>query len=491
MDDDEVQKAHIKGQLQGLRAALRAQPNGIVAPGAPAIAAAVPPATAPRLAAPSRNGVLAAPPPVPPSHTPAPAARPFQPPPPSAQAFQLSPPAPPAAPSGRRETVSAAAPAASQPPPRARAASPRVSRPAAPVAAAPAPRAVSPAPRSLSPAPSRPNAGAVGAGGGGGGGTPVKPSAGRKGGGKSDCVAKVEEMQKQREERRRRAEEAKLRREEDTKAAEGQGGIEAVDFLRKIHAYREAHGLGEALPWEGGNVWEDEAAGGAPSSIRVCVRKRPMLKPEVTRHDFDVVSADNDHSTLIVHEPKTKVDLTKEVGNHRFTFDAFFNEEDGNDRIYAATLAPLLDHVFSGGHATVFAFGQTGSGKTCTMAGHGLRDATDGNTHGLYKLAAHDLVSRVAHHGTLVLGVSFFEVYRGLVLDLLGERARLEVLEDGKGRVQIVGLREEPIYHVDDLLHLVRQAEELRAVGATSANETSSRSHAILQVTPLIASDCL
>lgn len=36
---------------------------------------------------------------------------------------------------------------------------------------------------------------------------------------------------------------------------------------------------------------------------------------------------------------------------------------------------------------------------------------------------------------------------------------------------------------MDDLLHLVRQAEELRAVGATSANETSSRSHAILQVT--------
>ena len=71
----------------------------------------------------------------------------------------------------------------------------------------------------------------------------------------------------------------------------------------------------------------------------------------------------------------------------------------------------------------------------------------------------------------------------GLVLDLLGDRARLEVLEDGKGRVQIVGLREEPICHADDLLELVRQAEELRAVGATSANETSSRSHAILQVT--------
>ena len=36
--------------------------------------------------------------------------------------------------------------------------------------------------------------------------------------------------------------------------------------------------------------------------------------------------------------------------------------------------------------------------------------------------------------------------------------------------------------HADELLDLVRQAEELRAVGATSANEQSSRSHAILQV---------
>ena len=113
-----------------------------------------------------------------------------------------------------------------------------------------------------------------------------------------------------------------------------------------------------------------------------------------------------------MHEPRTKVDLTKEVGNHRFTFDAFFNEVDGNDRIYGACLAPLLEHVFSGGHATVFAFGQTGSGKTCTMAGHGQHGATDGNAAGLYKLAAHDLVAHAAHRG-VALGVSFFEVYRG------------------------------------------------------------------------------
>ena len=69
------------------------------------------------------------------------------------------------------------------------------------------------------------------------------------------------------------------------------------------------------------------------------------------------------------------------------------------------------------------------------------------------------------------------------VLDLLGGRARLEVLEDGKGRVQVVGLREIAITSAPELLDLVQQAEEIRAVGSTSANEHSSRSHAILQAT--------
>jgi len=67
------------------------------------------------------------------------------------------------------------------------------------------------------------------------------------------------------------------------------------------------------------------------------------------------------------------------------------------------------------------------------------------------------------------------------VLDLLDGHARLEVLEDGKGKVQVVGLHESYIQSADELMGLVQLAEEGRATGATSANEQSSRSHAILQ----------
>lgn len=69
------------------------------------------------------------------------------------------------------------------------------------------------------------------------------------------------------------------------------------------------------------------------------------------------------------------------------------------------------------------------------MAGHGNASAKDSNAVGLYGLAAEDIMSKASTRGMRVC-ISFFEVYRGHVLDLLNQHSKLEVLEDGKGRVQ-------------------------------------------------------
>ena len=115
---------------------------------------------------------------------------------------------------------------------------------------------------------------------GGGGGARASPQPSRLGdggkavGSKSDCVLRVEQMQRQREERRRKAEEVKVRRAEETKEAEGRGGIESVEFLRKIRDYREAHALLKPPEqWDGADVWSADVS----SRIRVCVRKVPHL----------------------------------------------------------------------------------------------------------------------------------------------------------------------------------------------------------------------
>lgn len=303
---------------------------------------------------------------------------------------------------------------------------------------------------------------------------------------KSQCLKKIEAMQADREERRRRAAAAKAQREDDVHAAEKAGmRIEAVDFLRLLAAYRSEHGIGEPIPWvacNGTDVWAAAHGSAAASRIRVCVRKRPMLTSERRNRDFDVVDVTGGGASLMVHEPKTRVDLAKALESQAFDFDGCFGERDGNDTIYRAAVRPLVQHVLQrGGVSTVFAFGQTGSGKTCTMAGHGRADAGDGNADGLYKLAARELMGEASARG-LAVRVRFVEIYRGQALDLLGGRARLEINEGRRGEVHLVGVTEVPVESADDLLALVKRAEELRAVGATSANETSSRSHAILQV---------
>ena len=68
------------------------------------------------------------------------------------------------------------------------------------------------------------------------------------------------------------------------------------------------------------------------------------------------------------------------------------------------------------------------------------------------------------------------------VFDLLGEKHKLRVMEDGRGRVQIVGLREEAVTGVEAVANLVQRGNALRTSGTTSANAHSSRSHSVFQI---------
>ena len=67
--------------------------------------------------------------------------------------------------------------------------------------------------------------------------------------------------------------------------------------------------------------------------ITVGVRKRPLNKKERSRKEVDVVTVPNKDQT-IVHEPKTKVDLTKYLDNQHFRFDYAFDETCTNELVY-------------------------------------------------------------------------------------------------------------------------------------------------------------
>jgi kinesin family protein 2/24 len=62
----------------------------------------------------------------------------------------------------------------------------------------------------------------------------------------------------------------------------------------------------------------------------------------------------------------------------------------------------------------------------------------------------------------LMVSASFFEIYSGKVFDLLANKAKLRVLEDGKQQVQIVGLTEKIVDSVDEVLKLIQHGNTAR-----------------------------
>jgi len=218
--------------------------------------------------------------------------------------------------------------------------------------------------------------------------------------------------------------------------------------------------------------------------ITVCVRKRPLSKKEKNKSECDVITCPN-KDQVIIHEPKTKVDLTKYLDNQHFRFDYVFEESADNTLVYKYTARPLVQNIFEGGMATCFAYGQTGSGKTHTMGGE-FHGKTQDSKNGIYALATKDVFKLLASpkykNMKLQVSCSYFEIYSGKVFDLLSGKSKLRVLEDGKQQVVVVGLTESVVSSVEDVLKLITSGNNLRTSGQTSANSHSSRSHAVFQI---------
>ena len=82
--------------------------------------------------------------------------------------------------------------------------------------------------------------------------------------------------------------------------------------------------------------------------------------------------------------------------------------------------------------------------------------------------------------------MSFLEIYNELLRDLLGnsydEAANLEIWEDPVKGIYVTGVKEKECNNTEDIMELLVQGNYNRATEATDANQTSSRSHAILFV---------
>ena len=268
------------------------------------------------------------------------------------------------------------------------------------------------------------------------------------------------------------------------------GGTESESFETKISYLRQDNQEEHEMFCSGA----DQELYSYDMRIRVIVKKRPVSKNEESLSGgVDVIHPLDygDYGRILVYQPKTRVDLTKEVDTIPFAYDNVYGETSTNVQIYQRSLRSLILPFFKGHFATVFAYGQTGSGKTYTMMGSNMTGlnagtATDDDANlGLYYLAALDIFDMIKRdeYKHLSLRVSLFEIYGGKLYDLLNKRKQVKCLEDSRGKVCFPGLTEHATNGPNRLMELIEQGALNRSTGTTSRNADSSRSHAVLQLT--------
>ncbi|CAD7937394.1 unnamed protein product [Amoebophrya sp. A25] len=226
------------------------------------------------------------------------------------------------------------------------------------------------------------------------------------------------------------------------------------------------------------------------NNILVAVRCRKLLESEARcggRQCVEVI----DNKLVVLEDPQItaaddylRINKSKEK---RYTFDHAFGEKEDTERIYNATVRPLVESVLRGFNATVFAYGGTGAGKTHTMIGY-HNDASGRPAHGMMGLILQDLFCQVRQQEDKVFDIkcSFLEVYNENIRDLLSTKKDeyLDLREDPIKGMAVAGIEEvSNLSSAHEIMTLLKQANRNRTSEPTAANETSSRSHAVMCVT--------
>ena len=200
-----------------------------------------------------------------------------------------------------------------------------------------------------------------------------------------------------------------------------------------------------------------------------------MSENEKELSDTESVSVLNETSLQISTENINK--KNNQIKYQQFFFDFVFDKNTSQQEIYNKTTKPLLESIIEGFNATVFAYGATGSGKTHTMVGENQSE------RGIMPRSVSDLFKLLQKKNKeFRIQVSYIEIYNEEIRDLLGNREELKLHEDPIKGVLLQGVKEIYVENAENFFDILYKGNTKRTIGKTNANETSSRSHALLKI---------
>ncbi|CCH60292.1 hypothetical protein TBLA_0C04960 [Henningerozyma blattae CBS 6284] len=171
----------------------------------------------------------------------------------------------------------------------------------------------------------------------------------------------------------------------------------------------------------------------------------------------------------------------KNGGELRFIFDKLLDQNSTQQHVFQSTTEPLLDSILDGYNGTVFAYGATGCGKTYTISG------TPENP-GIIFLTLQSLFNKIENlkdTKEISISLSYLEIYNESIKDLLDptiSSKKLVIREDANNKISVSNLSTYSPATIEEVMDLIIQGNLNRTTSSTHANETSSRSHAVLQI---------
>lgn len=147
-------------------------------------------------------------------------------------------------------------------------------------------------------------------------------------------------------------------------------------------------------------------------NLRVIARVRPPLLSDRINGRSPAVWVEGDATVCVKYKEKTT----------RFTYDGAFGTDSTQEEVFDE-VSNFVQSALDGYDVCLFTYGQTGSGKTYTMQGVGEEEARGIVPRSIEKIMAE--VERLRDVGwEYSLEVSFVEIYREVVRDLLVRDAR-------------------------------------------------------------------
>lgn len=194
------------------------------------------------------------------------------------------------------------------------------------------------------------------------------------------------------------------------------------------------------------------------ATVKVAVRVRPFNEKEKGTKNIIYMNG----STFINGEKKKQ-----------FTYDYnYWSFDDSQHKttqedIYNDLGRPLVNDALNGYNCCIFAYGVSGSGKTHTMMG-------SNQDPGLIPRICTELMNSKAQ-----IEVSYLEIYKEKLHDLLGDSAELKVREHKEEGIYVKNLARYAVQNYKDILKLIEKGNRERITASTALNDRSSRSHAV------------